>query len=30
MNELSPLEALNLLFNWKKKYLSDQDDQSQE
>ncbi len=27
MNELSPLEALNLLFHWKKKYLSDQEDQ---
>ncbi len=30
MNELSPLEALNLLFSWKKKYLSDQDDQPEE
>jgi len=30
MNELSPLEALNLLFNWKKKYLSDRDDQPDE
>lgn len=27
MNELSPLEALNLLFSWKKKYLSEEDDQ---
>ena len=30
MNELSPLEALNLLFNWKNRYLSDQDHQSEE
>ncbi len=30
MNELSPLEALNLLFNWKKKYLADQDDQPED
>ena len=25
MNQLSPLEALNLLFNWKKQYLADND-----
>jgi len=30
MNELSPLEALNLLFSWKKKYLSGQEDQPEE
>lgn len=31
VNELSPLEALNLLFNWKKQYLLDEDqDQDQE
>jgi DNA mismatch repair protein MutS len=26
INELSPIEALNLLFTWKKKYLTDQDE----
>jgi len=30
MNELSPLEALNLLFNWKKKYLAEQDEDPEE
>ncbi len=27
INELSPLEALNLIFNWKRHYLSDIEDQ---
>jgi hypothetical protein len=25
INEISPLEALNILFNWKKQYLKDID-----
>jgi hypothetical protein len=28
MNELSPLEALNILFNWKKQYLGEQEGES--
>ena len=26
INELSPIEALNLLFTWKKKYLTDDEE----
>ena len=30
MNELSPLEALNILFNWKKQYLANDEDKPEE